>query len=272
MVVDVQEIELELVLEAMFRRYGYDFRHYARSSLKRRLWQRVRDAGMARMSELVPALLHDRGFAECVVDDLSITVTEMFRDPFFYRVLREQVIPVLKTYPHVKIWHAGCATGEEVYSMAILLHEEGFLDRTQIYATDVNKRALAKARDGIYSIESIRKATLNYNRTNPRTSFSNYYHVNYDLAIINKDIREYILFSHHNLATDGVFAEMNLILCRNVMIYFNATLQSRVLALFRDSLCRPGFLGLGLKENLGSGSVAHAFNPVNPQARIYRLK
>lgn len=268
----LQDIEMDLVLEAMYRRYGYDFRHYARASLKRRLQQRMEESGITSMLDLLQPLLHDRAFAERMMDDLSVTVTEMFRDPLFYRVLREHVIPVLKTYSYVKIWHAGCATGEEVYSMAILLHEEGFLQRAQIYATDFNQRALAVACEGIYSIESIRKATLNYNQTNPKSSFKEYYHIKYGAAILSKLLREGMIFSHHNLATDGVFAEMNLIVCRNVMIYFDQTLQDRVLRLFRDSLCHRGFLGLGLKETLDFSAVAQAFVPVYPQARIYRLK
>lgn len=269
---NIEDIELGLVLEAIYRRYGYDFRHYARASLERRLLQRVADEGMERLLDLLPPLLDDHRFAERVLDDLSIKVTEMFRDPPFYRALRDKIIPLLKTYPYIKIWHAGCSTGEEVYSMAILLHEEGYLHRAQIYATDLNKRALAAARAGIYSIDNIRTATHNYNQTNPKSTFNEYYSVKYDAAIINNNIREGIIFSHHNLASDGVFGEMNLILCRNVMIYFDSTLQNRVLRLFRDSLCHRGFLALGMKETLDFSDVAQAFNPVCPEARIYRLR
>jgi chemotaxis protein methyltransferase CheR len=269
---DPRAIELELVIHAIYRRYGYDFRDYARVSLERRMHHRMHLAGMESMLELLPRILYDSEFASSLMDDLSITVTEMFRDPAFYQALREHVIPILKSYPYVKIWHAGCATGEEVYSMAIILHEEGLLDRAQLYATDFNQRALDIAKQGIYRVEDIHKATLNYNKTRPKASFRDYYHAKYRSAILARFLRENITFAHHNLTTDAVFATMNVVICRNVMIYFNRELQDRVLCLLRDSLCRRGFLALGTKETLEFSAVAESFEPVTLRQRIYQVR
>lgn len=270
--VDPQAIELDLVAEAIFRRYGHDFRNYARASLERRVRQLMRTEGVDSMLELLPRILHEPQFAASLVDHLSVMVTEMFRDPSFYRVVRNEVLPVLRTYPFAKIWHAGCATGEEVYSMAIVLHEEGFLDRVQLYATDCNRRALDLAQQGIYRIHDMQKATLNYNKTEPKGSFHEYYHAKYQSAALAHFLRERVIFAHHNLATDAVFGAMNVIVCRNVMIYFDKQLQNRALELFRDSLCRRGFLILGTKETLEFSSVAHAFEPVDLHDRVYRMK
>ena len=269
---DPQAIELELVVEAIFRRYGHDFRNYARASLERRLRSRMRSEGMNTLLDLVPRILHEPPFAASLIDDLSVTVTEMFRDPSLYQMLRTEIIPVLQTYPYAKIWHAGCATGEEVYSMAIVLHEEGFLERVQLYATDCNKRALELAKQGIYSMQDMQKATSNYNKTAPKGAFHDYYHARYKSAALARFLRERVIFAHHNLATDTAFGTMNVVLCRNVMIYFNRQLQDRALRLFRDSLCRRGFLILGTKETLEFSSVVDTFEPVDLPHRVYRMK
>jgi len=263
-------LETELLLEAIFRRYGYDFRHYARASLARRIDIQLRRQNLSHISALIPVLLHERDAFDLFLQDMSITVTDMFRDPPFFEMLRETVIPRLKTWPYVKIWCAGCATGEEVYSLAILLQEENFYDRCQIYATDYNKRSLTIARDGIYGLDKIKNYTANYNKTGPKTSFSDYYHAKYDGAKMNEGLKRNIVFSHHNLATDSVFGEMNMILCRNVLIYFDQNLQNRVLDLYTESLCPGGFLCLGAKESLQFSSVADTFDPVSRKNNIYR--
>ena len=223
----VARIETEILLEGIFRRWGYDFRNYARGSLMRRLSRRAELSGMRRLSEMLPRLLYDEDFFNLLLQDMSVTVTEMFRDPPYYRALRERIVPVLRTYPFVKIWHAGCATGEEVYSTAILLKEEGLYDRAQIYATDYNRRSLDAAREGIYPVERIRDYTDNYNALGGRGSLSDYYRAKYDSAKMCESLKENVTFAYHNLITDGVFGEMHLNVCRNVLIYFDKTLQNR---------------------------------------------
>ncbi len=267
---DIDKIEMDLFLEAVVRRYGYDFRHYARSSLKRRLAHTLAQTHLNNISEMTSKVIHDENFFNQVLVYFSITVTEMFRDPGFYLAIREKVIPVLRTYPFIKIWHAGCATGEEAYSLAIVLKEEGFLKRTHIYATDFNTHSLGIAGEGIYSLENIKKYTDNYNKSGGRASFSDYYHSKYGSAKIADFLKEGITFSHHNLVTDGVFGEMHLILCRNVLIYFDRTLQDRALSLFRDSLCSRGFLCLGSKETLDFSNVHREFELVSRKEKIYR--
>jgi len=265
-----KQVEIDLLQEALFRFHGYDFRHYARASLTRRIDLQLRRNGLRNVSELIPLLLHDEAAFERFLSDMSISVTDMFRDPQFFRQLRETVVPKLKTWPFIKIWCAGCATGEEVYSLAILLSEENFYDRSLIYATDYNRRSLAAAEEGIYSSAKIKKYTANYNNSGARDSFANYYHAKYDLARMNEGLRKNIVFSHHNLATDSVFGEMNLILCRNVLIYFDQELQNRVLELFSASLCPGGFLCLGSKESLQFSSVADQFEAIAKKENIYR--
>ncbi|MDH4321523.1 MAG: protein-glutamate O-methyltransferase CheR [Desulfobulbaceae bacterium] len=265
-----KRLETELLLEGIFRRYGYDFRHYARASLARRLDLQLRRHKLAHISALIPVLLHDQAAFDLFLQDMSITVTDMFRNPHFFQELREKVIPKLKTWPYVKIWCAGCATGEEVYSLAILLQEENFYDRCQIYATDYNNRSLAIAKDGIYGLDKIKNYTANYNKTGAKGSFADYYHAKYDGAKMNEGLKRNIVFSHHNLATDSVFGEMNLILCRNVLIYFDQDLQNRVLDLYAASLCAGGFLCLGAKESLQFSSVVDTFDPVSRKNNIYR--
>ncbi|WP_198649959.1 CheR family methyltransferase [Zobellella maritima] len=267
---ELETIELELLLEAIFRRYGYDFRHYARASLKRRVAQRMQRAGVGRVADLIPLILHDRECFDSFLKDMSVTVTDMFRDPDFFAALRSQVIPVLKTYPFIKIWHAGCATGEEVYSLAILLKEEGLYERTQIYATDYNNHSLAIAREGIYSLKQMQQYSENYIRAGGRGSFSNYYHAKYGAAKMHESLKENVTFANHNLATDGVFGEMQMVICRNVLIYFDQQLQNRVLTLLHDSLSPRGFLCLGNKESLKFSAVQGLFEDQVYQQRIFK--
>ncbi len=268
--VETETIELDLLLEGIHRRWGYDFRSYARASLKRRITKCMEDVGLDHLSEMVPRVLHDKAFFDAFLKNLSVTITEMFRDPTFYRALRKHLVDHLKTYPFIKIWHAGCATGEEAYSMAILLQEEGLLDRATIYATDYNDQALDRAKGGMYALEKIQQYTANYVASGGTQSFSDYYRARYGSAKMDPALTERITFSHHNLVTDGVFGEMNVVICRNVLIYFDKTLQNRTLALFADSLCRRGFLCLGSKETLEFSSVSNSFESVAKKEKIYR--
>jgi len=270
--IDNERIEIQLLLEAIFLKYGYDFRQYSCAHTKRRLAHRKGLENMESYSAMQHRILYDQDFFETLLMDLSINVTEMFRDPWFYKRVREFVIPHLKTYPHIKIWHAGCSAGQEVYSMAILIKEEGIKDRCQIYATDFNERVLAKAKDAIYPMGLVREYTANYQQAGGTRSFSDYYTADYDNVVMKQSLREQVLFSSHNLVTDGPFGEMQLIFCRNVLIYFNKELQDRVLRLFADSLCPGGFLCLGSKENLKFSSLADEFEVVAEKEKIYRKK
>ncbi len=267
---EIEEIELTLFLDAIHRRYGHDFRNYAKSSIKRRLRNVLLRVGYKTVSDMISPVLHDESFFETLIYELSITVTEMFRDPEFFKVMRGQIIPYLKTHPFVKIWHAGCATGEEVYSLAIVFKEEGFYDRATIFSTDFNDVALHKAREGIYPLDKMKDYTANYQRSGGTGSFSQYYHAGYDAAVLDPSLRKNIAFANHNLVTDGVFSEVHLIVCRNVLIYFDKTLQSRVLKLFRDSLVHGGILALGSKEALQFSDVANDFKTLNDKWKIYQ--
>jgi chemotaxis protein methyltransferase CheR len=269
---DVESLEIDLLLAALYQRYGYDFRHYARASVTRRLRQHLPKANVSTISHLIPKVLHDPAAFQALVFDLSITVTEMFRDPSFYLALRERVVPFLRTFPFINVWHAGCATGEEVYSLAILLTEEGLYDRAQVYATDFNDNALQKAQERIYPLEKIKEYTANYQQAGGKRSFAEYYHAQYDAVILDPALQRNVTFASHNLVTDGVFAEMHLILCRNVLIYFDRVLQDRALTLLRDSLCYQGFLCLGTKESLQFSQVKDDFVEVVPRERIYQYK
>ena len=270
MLEDIEKIEIDLFLEAIFKRYGYDFRHYARASLKRRIKKFMNTNSYDRISDLTADIIHNQSVFDEVVHNFSITVTEMFRDPPLYKVLREKVIPYLKTYPFIKIWHAGCATGEEVYSLAILLKEEGLYDKTTIFATDFNNKALDIAKQGIYPLKDIQAYTTNYQKADGKASFSNYYHASYKSAIMNKSLTKNVTFANHNLVTDSVFGEMHLILCRNVLIYFDKNLQNRVLKLFNDSLIYNGFLVLGSKETINSSPIMNRFSPVDKKYKTYQ--
>ncbi len=270
--VENEHIELQLLLEAIHLKYGYDFRDYSRASVKRRILHRLTLSGAKNLSEMQHQILYDTEFFERLLLDLSINVTEMFRDSSFYRAIRKEVIPILKTYPFIKIWHAGCATGEEAYSMAILLKEEGLYKRAQIYATDFNDVVLQKAKEGIYSVENVKEYTLNYQKAGGKSSFVDYYTAKHDSIIMNRSLKENIVFANHNLETDGVFGEMNLVMCRNVLIYFNRELQNRVIKLFYDSLCRHGILCLGSKENIRFSAYCDHFEDVMHDEKIYRKK
>lgn len=269
---DPQAIEISLLLEGIYQRYGYDFRDYGKAHAKRRILHRLALSGINSISELQNRILYDESFFHLVLQDLSINTTEMFRDPEFFLSLRELVIPVLKTYPFIKVWHAGCSTGEEVYSMVILLKEEGLLNRTQIYATDFNPSVLQKAREAIYSASQMKEYTRNYLKSGGKYSFSDYYSARYDSAILKKTLKENIVFADHNLVTDSVFGEMNLVMCRNTLIYFNKNLQDKVVGLFRDSLVSGGFLCLGSKESIAFSPHKDNFDPIVGKWKIFRKK
>lgn len=269
---DIETIEISLLLEAIRRRWNYDFTHYSHASVRRRLDQARRNAGLAHFSDVLSRVLHDDGFFDQLLRYMSVTVTEMFRDPDCYRALRERLIPVFKTFPFIKIWCAGCATGEEVYSLAILLHEEGYLERTRLYATDFNKDSLDIAEKGIYPQRLMATYAANHGRSGGRGDFSNYYSSSYEFARMKGFLRDRITFSYHNLVTDGVFGEMNLITCRNVLIYFDKTLQERVLRLFTDSLRHGGYLCLGAKESLNFSAVKSLYETLDGRQRIFRKR
>lgn len=269
---DIEKIELELFLDTLYRRYGYDFRHYARASVRRRARYILSKSGYKSLSELIPLLLHDEDFANKAIYDFSITVTEMFRDPDFYCAVRNKVAPYLETYPFIKVWAAGCATGEEVYSLAILLQEEGLYNRTKIYATDFNDLALKKAAEGIYPLKDVRQHTSNYQKACGARSFADYYHAEYESAIMDQSLKSNIVFTNHNLVTDSTFSEVQVIFCRNVLIYFDRSLQNWVLNMFANSLSRGGFLCLGSKETLEFSSVYDQFKVIDAEERIYQKK
>lgn len=266
------EIEITLLLEAIFQKYGYDFRQYAEAHIKRRIMNRMLLSGLKDIREVQFRVLHDELFASQLLLDLSITVTEMFRDPDFYKTLREKVIPVLKTYSFIKIWHAGCSTGEEVYSMAIVLKEEDLYDRVTIYATDFNQQALNRAKEGIYSNEAIKEYTVNYQMSGGKEPFSDYYTSGYNIVIMKQALKKNIVWANHNLVTDSVFAEVHMILCRNVLIYFNKELQSKVHRLFFDSLVNGGILCLGAKESLRFSNFSDSYTEIEKKQRIFKKK
>ena len=270
--IENENIEMRLLLEAIFLKYGYDFRDYSSAHMKRRVLRRFKALGLKSITELQHKILRDKGIFKIMLSDFSINVTEMFRDPSFYKAFREEVIPVLKTYPFIKIWHAGCSTGEEVYSMAILLKEEGLYDRTQIYATDFNEIVLQKAKDGIYNIGDIKDYTRNYQLAGGTGSFADYYIAKYDSVILDESLKKRMIFADHNLVTDGVFGEMHVVICRNVLIYFNKILQNRALNLFHESLNNGCFLCLGSKESLKFSTCEDKFEPVVASEKIFRRK
>jgi chemotaxis protein methyltransferase CheR len=266
----VTDLELELLIEAIYLRYHHDFRGYAIASLKRRVHTAMERLGCGTLSQLQDRVLHDPAAFPAVLDFLTVPVSDMFRDPAYFLALRETVVPLLRTYPSLKVWAAGCSTGEEVYSLAILLSEEGLLSRTLIYATDINPQLLQKAETGVYEIDRMPGFTENHRRSGARSSLSDYYTAAYGRVVLDKSLRKHIVFSDHSLATDSVFAEVHLVSCRNVLIYFNRELQDRAVGLFRDALCRKGFLGIGAKESLRFSSHAAEFDELDRDARIFR--
>ena len=267
---DLEEIEVALLLEAVYRRYGFDFREYAPASLKRRLWRRAHAEGVTTITALQERVLHDASCMERLLLDLSINVTAMFRDPSFYASFRERVVPLLRTYPFTRIWIAGCSSGEEVYSLAILLEEEELLGRSRIYATDINQTVLDRARLGVFALEKMQEYTQNYLQAGGTRAFSEYYLASYDGAVFDKRLVENVVFAQHNLVSDRTFNEFHVIVCRNVLIYFDRSLQERVLSLFDDSLVTYGVLGLGRKESLRFSSLAGGYEELDAVEKIYR--
>jgi chemotaxis protein methyltransferase CheR len=269
---ELEQLELELLLEAIHRRYGYDFRGYARASLRRRLWRRADLEGLRTLSALQERILHDPHVMERLLADLSINVTAMFRDPACHAALRDAVFPLLRTHPFVRIWVAGCSTGEEVVSLAIGLREAGLLERARIYATDIDNEVLARARRGAFPLDKLRDYTENYHAAGGREDFSRYYTVAGDEAVFDPTLMRDAVFAQHNLASDRSFNEFHVIVCRNVLIYFGRELQDRVLELFDESLIRRGVLVLGHKETLGGTSVEDRYDVLVAPERIYRRR
>lgn len=267
---DLETLEIQLLLEGVFRYYGFDFRNYALASLKRRIWNTIRSEQLKSVSGLQEKVLHDPACMERFLLGLSVNVTAMFRDPSFYVAFRTKVVPLLRTYPFIRVWHAGCSTGEEVYSMAILLQEEGLYHRCRIYATDMNEVVLRTAKAGIFPLKLMQEYTQHYLKAGGKQSFSEYYTAAYDNAIFRSSLKENIVFSQHNLATDSSFNEFNVILCRNVLIYFNQLLQERVHKLLYQSLGRFGVLGLGHQESLKFTPHEKHYEELERHEKLYR--
>lgn len=269
---NIEDIEIELLLEAVYQHYHYDFRNYARASLKRRLLHARKQLGYDSISAMQSDVLHDRTMLPRLLNYLTVQVSEMFRDPSYFRALREKVIPHLRTYASLKVWVAGCSNGEELYSLSILFREEGLAHKTMFYATDINPNALKAAEAGVYPLEQIRLFTENHQKAGGLTSLSEYYTADYGRAVFDKSLRNQVVFSDHSLVTDSVFGEMHLISCRNVLIYFNRELQDRALGLFREALCRKGFLGLGAKESLRFSNHSDAFTDLVREHRLFQKR
>lgn len=267
---EVSDTEIRQLLETLYQRYHYDFRQYAAASLKRRLQQAMTHFHCSSLMQLQERVLADENAFPRLLEYLTVQVSDLFRDPEFFLALRRQVIPLLATYPSLKLWIAGCSTGEEAYSFAILLAEEGLLARTRIYATDINDGSLSKAQKGVYSLDRMRQFTMNHRAAGGRGSLSDYYHASHDSAVMAPDLKQHITFADHSLATDSIFSEVQLVSCRNVLIYFDRALQDRALGLFNDALCRRGFLGLGSKESVRFSAYTHRFAELNPEQKIYR--
>jgi chemotaxis protein methyltransferase CheR len=266
------DVEFRLLIDAIYHMYHYDFRGYSAASLRRRMKSAMARFDCRTLSQLQDRVLHETEVFAGLLDYLTVQVSEMFRDPSYFRALREHVVPMLRTYPSLKIWVAGCSAGEEAYSLAILLREEGLLAKSLIYATDINPHTLTKAEAGIFDIDRIAGFTLNHQGSGATSSLSDYYTAAYGRAVFDKSLKEHIVFSDHSLATDSVFAEVQLVSCRNVLIYFNRELQDRALRLFHESLCRQGFLGIGTKETLRFSSQADGFEPAVAAERIYQKR
>lgn len=267
---DLEKVEIELLLQGLYAWCGYDYRSYAYSSIRRRVWHRIHSEGLSSISGLQEKVLHDPACLKRLLADFSINVTEMFRDPAFFLSFREMVVPLLRTYPSIRIWHAGCSTGEEVYSMAILLHEEGLYEKTKIYATDINPDVLKAAKSGVYSLENMRKYTSNYINSGGKKAFSDYYHVENNKVKFHSLLSKNVVFAQHNLVTDGSFNEFNVIVCRNVLIYFNKSLQDKVFDLFYESLGMLGIIGLGDKETIAYTKRNQCYEAVSKNHKLYR--
>src|SRR5881392_771913 len=267
---ELEAIEIKLLAEGIYQHYGFDFRDYSQPSLKRRIFKRIYAEGLSTVSGLLEKVLHDPACMERLLLDLSINTTSMFRDPTFYLAFRQKIVPLLRTYPFVRIWHAGCSTGEEVYSMAILLQEEGLYERCRIYATDINEAVLQKAKAGIFPLATMQENTSNYIAAGGAGTFSDYYTARYDHAIFRPSLRENVIFAQHNLVTDASFNHFNVIFCRNVLIYFNNALQDRVQDLFLQSMEMFGILGLGKKETIRYSAVSEHYDDIDREERLYR--
>jgi chemotaxis protein methyltransferase CheR len=267
---DLEALEVRLLLEAIYQRYGYDFRQYAQTSIRRRIRHHIREEGLESVTRLQERILHDPAAGERFLSVLTVPVTSMFRDPGFFAAFREKAVPLLRTYPFLRVWHAGCSTGEEVYSMAILLEEEGLYERCRIYATDINEALLRKAEEGAFPVSSMQVNTGNYQRASGRGPFSRYYAVKGERAVFEPRLRRNMVFAPHNLATDGAFNEFNAVLCRNVLIYFNRGLQDRVHGLLYESLGRFGYLGLGSKESLRITPLESRYEEMDDRNKLYR--
>ena len=267
---ELEKIEIQLLLEGIFRHYGFDFRNYVSASIRRRIWYRIRAERLDNVSSLQERVLHDPSVMARLLSDFSIHVSEMFRDPDFFGSFRKNVVPFLKELPFVRIWHAGCSTGEEVYSMAIILHEEGLYNKTKIYATDINEDLLKKAKEGVYPLDKIQTYKNNYEEAGGMNEFADFFEVHQDKAVFNPFLTQNVVFAQHNLATDHSFNEFHVIICRNVMIYFDRVLQNRVHKLFYESLCMSGILGLGGKEDIAFNNYSQCYEALNSELKIYR--
>jgi chemotaxis protein methyltransferase CheR len=268
----VEDIEIRLLLEALFLKYHYDFRSYAGASIKRRLKQAREQLGYTTFSAMQESLLHDPEMVDQLLRYLTVQVSEMFRDPSYFKAIREKVVPHLRTYPSIKLWVAGCSGGEELYSLVILFREEGLEERTLFYATDINQDALKAAEAGVFALDRVPLFTENHRKSGGKSSLSDYYQAAYGRVTFDKTLRRNVVFADHSLVTDAVFSEMHLISCRNVLIYFDRDLQDRALGLFKDSLARKGFLGLGAKESLRFSLHANAFSDFVRDEKIYQRR
>jgi len=266
----LEALEIKLLLDGVFQHYGYDFRDYASASIRRRILSRTTAEGTGTISALQDRVLHEPACMERLVLALTVHVTSMFRDPSFYLAFRHAVVPVLATYPFTRIWHAGCSSGEEVYSLAIVLREEGIYERCRIYATDLSEAVLRGAKEGVFPLAAMKEYTENYQKAGGTAAFSEYYTARYDHALFQPSLRDNIVFAPHNLVTDGSFNEFNVILCRNVLIYFNKALKERVHGLLHHSLARFGVLGLGRKESLRFTPHEACYAAVDDAERLYR--
>ena len=267
---DLEKLEIHLLLEGIYLNYGYDYRDYAYPSIRRRVWHRIHAEKLTTISSLLDKVLHDSSYFERLIADFSINVTEMFRDPLFFKAFKENVVPLLKTYPSIRIWHAGCSTGEEVYSMAILLHEVGLYEKTKIYATDINTDVLKTAKNGCFSLEHMKKYTNNYIQAGGEQAFSDYYKVTDAGVKFHSYLTENVVFAQHNLVTDSSFNEFHVILCRNVLIYFNKALQNKVHQLFYNSLGKFGVLCLGNKESINYTAFNENYEDISSSQKIYK--